>query len=154
MTEQMQHTMPEPKAMAPGAVDVDKRQGLAAAGGILGAIAASSCCIVPLLLTVAGVSGAWMANLRALAPYQPIFIGITALFVAYGFYLVYWRPRRVAARGAAALGAGVDGEACAACARPAVPSAVVKSALWLAAVMVLLAATFPIWFFWIEPYLP
>ena len=149
MTEQMQHTMPEPKAMAPGADDVDKRQGLAAAGGILGAIAASSCCIVPLLLTVAGVGGAWMANLRALAPYQPIFIAITALFVAYGFYLVYWRPRRVAARGAV-----VDGEACAACARPAVPSAVVKSALWLAAVMVLLAATFPIWFFCFFPYLP
>jgi MerT mercuric transport protein len=47
---------------------------LTALGGILGAIAASSCCIAPLVLFSLGISGAWIGNLTALAPYQPYFI--------------------------------------------------------------------------------
>ncbi len=44
---------------------------IAAAGGIVGALGASSCCIAPLLLFSLGVSGAWISNLTRLAPYQP-----------------------------------------------------------------------------------
>ncbi|MGH8614610.1 MAG: mercuric transporter MerT family protein, partial [Gammaproteobacteria bacterium] len=40
-------------------------------GGILAAIAASSCCVLPLVLFTLGISGAWISNLTALAPYQP-----------------------------------------------------------------------------------
>ena len=54
-----------------------RAQWLASAGGILAAIAASSCCIVPLLLFSLGVSGAWIGNLTGLAPYQPIFVAVT-----------------------------------------------------------------------------
>ena len=54
-----------------------RKAGLVAAGGILAALAASSCCIMPLVLFALGVSGAWIGNLTALAPYQPVFIGIT-----------------------------------------------------------------------------
>ena len=50
----------------------------AAAGGILGALAASSCCILPVVLFTLGISGAWIGNLTALAPYQPIFLAATA----------------------------------------------------------------------------
>ncbi len=39
-----------------GAGTGDKKQGIAAAGGLLGAIAASSCCVVPLVLFSLGVS--------------------------------------------------------------------------------------------------
>ena len=117
------------------------RQGLAATGGILGAVAASSCCILPLVLTVFGITGAWMANLRALAPYQPIFIAMTLATLGYGFYLVYWKPKRTCADGAV-------------CARPVVPSKLVKGALWLASLIVVLAASFPYWFVLIVPYLP
>ncbi len=42
------------------------RQHLIAAGGILGALAASSCCIVPLVLFGLGIGGAWIGNLTAL----------------------------------------------------------------------------------------
>ncbi len=35
-------------------------QRLVAAGGILGALAASSCCILPLVLFSLGISGAWI----------------------------------------------------------------------------------------------
>src|SRR3546814_14080812 len=77
------------------------RTGWAAAGSILGAIAASSCCILPLLLFSLGAGGAWIANLTALAPYQPIFFAATSRFLGYGFYAVYRKPRRACAGGAA-----------------------------------------------------
>ena len=53
--------------------DVRHRQRLMAAGGLLGALAASSCCILPLVLFSLGVSGAWIGNFTQLAPYQPYF---------------------------------------------------------------------------------
>lgn len=50
----------------------------------MGAIAASSCCVVPLGLFSLGVSGAWIGNLAALAPYQAIFVVITLGFLGTG----------------------------------------------------------------------
>jgi len=67
---------------------------LAAAGGILGALAASACCILPLVLFTLGISGAWIGNLTALAPYQPYSLATTAVFLGVGYYLVYRRPQR------------------------------------------------------------
>ena len=64
-------------------------QRLMAAGGILGALAASSCCIVPLALIGLGVSGAWIGNLTRLAPYQPCFIVATLGFLGAGYWLVF-----------------------------------------------------------------
>jgi mercuric ion transport protein len=104
------------------------RQRLAAAGGILGALAASACCIVPLILFSLGIGGAWIGNLTALAPYKPIFVAGTAGLLGYGFYLVYWKPRRACADGAA-------------CARP-IPSSLVQLALWIATVLVAAAFAF------------
>jgi len=95
---------------------------------------------VPLVLTLFGVSGAWMSNLRALSPYQPYFIAMTAIFIGFGFYRVYWKPRQACT---------VDG----ACARP-LPSRLVKSGLWIGTIIMLIAITFPYWFASIEPYLP
>ena len=59
---------------------------LVAAGGIAAAIGAASCCVLPLAFTLLGISGAWMANLRALSPYQPYLIGLAVLALEYGFY--------------------------------------------------------------------
>jgi mercuric ion transport protein len=106
-----------------------RRQRLVAVGGVLGALAASSCCILPLVLFSVGVGGAWIGNLTALAPYQPIFVAITLGFLGYGYYLVYWRTKN----------ACVDG---AACARP-LPNRAVKIALWIATALVGAALAFP-----------
>jgi len=106
-----------------------RRTGWAAVGSLFSAVGATSCCILPLVLFSLGAGGAWIGNLTALAPYQPIFIAITLGFLGYGFYAVYWRPRRVCAEGAA-------------CARP-LPNRMVKSALWLATAMVVAAIAFP-----------
>ncbi len=104
------------------------RQRLVAAGGILGAIAASSCCIIPLILFSLGIGGAWIGNLTALAPYKSIFVTGTAGVLGYGFYLVYWKPRRACASGAA-------------CTRP-IPSRFVQIALWVATLLVITAFAF------------
>src|SRR5260370_7914781 len=75
------------------------RQRLIAVGGIFGALAASSCCVVPLILFSLGIGGAWIGDLTALAPYKPIFVAGTAGLLGYGFYLVFWKPRRAWADG-------------------------------------------------------
>ena len=106
-----------------------RKAGFAAAGGVLGAVAAMSCCILPLALFALGVGGAWIGNLTALAPYQPIFIGVTLAFLATGYYLVYRKPRAACAEGEV-------------CTRP-LPRRGVKLALWVATALVAAALAFP-----------
>ena len=106
-----------------------RRIGLVAAGGMLGALAATSCCIVPLGLFTLGIGGAWIGNLTALAPYQPIFIAATLIFLGTGYYLVYRR------RGAACA----DGK----CRARLLPRRGVKLALWAATALVASAIAFP-----------
>lgn len=103
-------------------------QRLATVGGILAALGASSCCILPLVLFSLGVSGAWIGNLTALARYQPLFIAAAVAFLGFGFWRAYRRPAACAADGP--------------CARPG-SSRVVKVGLWAAAVLLLAAVTFP-----------
>ncbi|MEX1267095.1 MAG: mercuric transporter MerT family protein [Woeseia sp.] len=102
-----------------------RRKGLAAAGGLIGAILASSCCIAPLLLVTLGVSGAWMSHLTALAPYQAYFVAATLAFLGAGYWYVYFKPGK----------ACEDGSYCAS------PQSdrVIKIVLWVATVLVALA---------------
>lgn len=44
---------------------------------------ASACCVLPLLLIVAGVGGAWMSNLRILDPYAPYLDVVVLLLLGY-----------------------------------------------------------------------
>jgi len=76
-----------------------QRQRLIAAGGLLGALAASSCCILPLVLFSLGVSGAWIGNFTRLAPYQPYFLAVTMGCLGYGYWLVYRSTKLACANG-------------------------------------------------------
>jgi mercuric ion transport protein len=105
--------------------DNRRRQSLMAAGGLLGALAASSCCILPLALFGLGVSGAWIGNFTRLAAYQPYFLAATFGFLGYGYWLVYRSSARACA----------DGDACA---RP-LPNRIVKTSLILATILVVAA---------------
>ena len=62
---------------------------LALAGAILAAVGASICCVVPLVLVLLGISGAWIANLTALDPWRPWFTGATLLCLAFAFWQIY-----------------------------------------------------------------
>ena len=70
-----------------------------------------------------GVSGAWIANLTQLAPYQPYFIAATVACLAGGYGLMY-RSRRKAC---------TDGQVCA---RP-LSNRVVTGGLILATILVI-----------------
>lgn len=102
--------------------NVRRTQKLLAAGGVLGALAASSCCTVPLALFGLGVSGAWIGHLTRLAPYQPYFIAATVVCLGAGYWLRY-RSRKIVC---------ADGEVCV---RP-LPNRLVTMGLFLAAVLV------------------
>ena len=61
-------------------------------GAVLTAIAASVCCVVPLLLLSLGIGGAWMSNLTATSPFRPFFIILTLVFIGLGFRKLYLIP--------------------------------------------------------------
>jgi mercuric ion transport protein len=102
---------------------------LLAAGGILAALGASSCCVLPFALFTLGVSGAWIGNLTALAPYQSLFLALALACLAAGFVVVYRRPKAVCGEGSV-------------CARP-VSDRIAKAGLWGGTVLVVVAIAFP-----------
>jgi mercuric ion transport protein len=127
MTSQAENQtgLARPEARSGGMLRAQK---LIAAGGVIGALAASSCCILPLVLFGLGVSGAWIGNLTRLAPYQPYFIAATAACLGGGYWLRYRSQKTACA----------DGEICA---RP-LPNRMVTMGLILATVLVIGALAF------------
>lgn len=100
-----------------------------ALGGLAAALGASSCCVLPLVFFTLGISGAWIGNLTALAPYEPYFLAAAFVLLGLGFVRVYRRPQLACAEGDA-------------CARP-LPARGMKIVLWCSLALVLLAAAFP-----------
>ena len=107
------------------------REKMVAAGSIIGGLAAMSCCILPLSLFSLGAGGAWIGNLTALSPYQPVIIAVTVGFLGLGYYLVYRKPK------------AVDCNPDSYCASPQ-STKVTKIALWTSTVFVIAAVAFNI----------
>lgn len=106
-----------------------RNTGLWATGGAVGsAILSSACCWLPLLMIAFGASAAGVAGF--FEAYRPYFLGITALLLSGGFYLVYVRREQCG-----------PGERC------AVPNPRLrrfnKIVLWIATTVVLAFALFP-----------
>ncbi len=97
-------------------------------GGIAAALGAASCCVIPFALFTLGVSGAWIGNLTALEPYQPLFAAVALGFVALGA----WRLRRKAQIACA------DGY----CGTPRADR-IARIGLWTAGLLVVVAVAFP-----------
>lgn len=102
---------------------------LLTAGSIVGGLASISCCILPLVLFSLGAGGAWIGNLTALSPYQPIILTLTAAFIGSGFYFVYRKPK------------AQNCETGSFCASPQ-SDRLTKSALWIASALVASAIAF------------
>lgn len=97
-----------------------------ALASLVGALAASACCIGPVVFTLAGV-GALSASAMWLEPYRPVFLGATLLLLAAAF----WREYRVPV-------ACADDVSC-----PTKPRRGARIALWVIAGLVLALVTFP-----------
>lgn len=99
-----------------------------AIGALLAAVAASACCVLPLVLLGLGVGGAWAGSLSALEPYRPIFAAVTLALLAVGFYFAYRRPRE--------CGEGAN------CGTPR-SRRLTRTGIWVAAVLALAMLAFP-----------
>lgn len=121
---------PQPSSLSTGdsPTPTGGRDAWLAGGGIIGALLASACCVLPLVLFSLGIGGAWIGQLTALAPYQPWFWAAGALFVTGG--LVSVRRGRRACR--------LDGGRGRSRARR-----VVHVVLWLAAALLVVSALWP-----------
>ncbi|MCA1780475.1 MAG: mercuric transport protein [Xanthomonadaceae bacterium] len=75
--------------------------GLLALGGF-GAVLLSACCVLPLVLVMLGLGGAWLANLHALYAYRWLFFGLSVIVLFFAWRRLY-RPATACA----------DGEVCA-----------------------------------------
>jgi mercuric ion transport protein len=120
---------PAIRRSAEAADSSDHKAALISLGGIAAALAAASCCVLPFTLFVLGISGAWIANLTALEPYQPIFAVVAFGCLGYGFHLVYRKPKLACAEGSY-------------CAKP-VARRLAKIGLWTALALVVIALGFP-----------
>ena len=101
---------------------------LAAAGGVLGAVAMSSCCILPLVLFSLGATGSWIARMGAMYQYKWYIFAFAAASLGYGYFKVYRQS--------------APGCADAACARP-VDRRILKISLWSATLIVAASLFFP-----------
>ncbi|MGV6801803.1 MAG: mercuric transporter MerT family protein [bacterium] len=102
-----------------------------AIGGVVTALLASSCCIVPVILITFGVSGAWVGNLQVLEPYKPLFTILTLGLLGAGYWLVYFkRPADCDENGQ--------------CATPTT-TRWTKWALWIGTLLILLALSVDFW---------
>jgi mercuric ion transport protein len=107
---------------------------VATVGSLFGALAMTSCCILPLVLVSFGVGGVWIAQLTALYAYKWYTFTAASAFIGYGFWKVHQ----------AEAGECRDGTSCA---RP-VNRKVMKFSLWLATIVTLIAMIFP----YVTPY--
>lgn len=127
-------TISEQTVAAEADVRSDPGSRVATAGSLFGALAMTSCCILPLVLVSLGVGGVWIAQLTALYAYKWYTFTFAAGFIAWGF----WKLHRAEA------GACRDGTVCT---RP-VNRRIMKASLWLATVVTAVAIVFP----YIAPY--
>ena len=131
---------------APHAVDVDKTlaatnilvmastsstgersKGLSLGAALLAALAASSCCLGPVLLAALGLGGAGL--FAGIAAYRPYMLAVTAAFLGVGFYLSYRKPKVV------------EGDACG-CDVPK-SRRMPRMFLWVATIITVLVAASP-----------
>lgn len=95
--------------------------GLLAAVGA--AIAASICCLGPLVLVSLGATGAWIGSLSAFEPYRPLFMVVTVGFLSFAFFRVYRTQPQACEPGST-------------CAKPTAKR-VTKVSLWLVTILVI-----------------
>ncbi|TCS71143.1 mercuric ion transport protein [Sulfuritortus calidifontis] len=99
-------------------------------GGVIAAVAASLCCVGPLVLVMLGVGGAWVGNLAVLEPFRPGFLGAALIALFFAWKKIYRAPTAAAC---------TPGSLC------ALPQTnrVYKVLFWIVAALIALAVVFP-----------
>lgn len=105
-----------------------------AVGGLLAAISASTCCVLPLALGSLGIGSAAVADLGVLAPYQTAFRLAAVGMLGAGLWLAYTRSPVL-----------VDGATCAQ--RPS--TGWTKPILWLGTAVLAAVLSQQVWSRWL-----
>lgn len=96
--------------------------------GIFSALAATFCCLTPLIFFLLGIGGVWAYNFKIFAPYSIYFLMIAMLSVATGFWRVYNKPK--------------DQECSQFCANPKA-ARYYKVVLWITVVIIAIVLLYP-----------
>lgn len=108
-------------------------------GSIVGTVAsllAASCCVVPSLFVVFGVSVGGLGFLSALEPYRWYLLGVAYLAVGYSFYRLYlrsWIKEKLLKKPAIEC----------ACEEPSWTNKLSKGATWMALILLIVATLYP-----------
>jgi mercuric ion transport protein len=105
-----------------------------ASGGAVAALAASTCCVMPLALGTLGLGSTFASSLGVLAPYQTTFRLAAIALLGAGFWLAYARRAVV-----------VDGAAC----TPGRTARGAKPLLWTGASVLAVVLSEPVWGRWL-----
>lgn len=106
-----------------------KATGFLAGAGVIAAFLSSTCCVVPFAFVSLGIGGAWMSNLTALAPWQPLFLLAAVGLIGGGFYARIRRRKRTFAEGSYCATDWSD--------------QILSTLLWFGVALTVLAALFP-----------
>ena len=111
----------------------DRSSVFAVLGASAAAIGASVCCVVPLVLVLLGISGAWIANLTALDAWRPWLSGVTLICLGLAFRGLYGPASRCSTNGSCAEPSGLRRR---------------RRWLWIATVAIALLLLFPYYVSW------
>ncbi|TWO68044.1 mercuric transport protein [Caenimonas sedimenti] len=76
----------------PPSEDAPRSSSIALGAAAVASFLASACCVAPLAFVLVGVSGAWIGQLAAFEPYQPIFLAVAALALILAWRKI-WRAQ-------------------------------------------------------------
>jgi mercuric ion transport protein len=98
-------------------------------GGALAAVAASLCCIGPLVLVMLGMGGVWVSSLSAMEPFRPYLLVIAIIFLFFAWKKIYRAPAAACTPGSL-------------CAKPHTNN-VYKVLFWIMAALIVIALASP-----------
>lgn len=112
----------------PHAVPAERKLGSLMAVAVLASLVASTCCVLPLVLVLVGVGGAWVAGLQSFKPVTPYAYAVTLAALGWAGWLVFRSAP------ACSIEDGSTGVACATT-RPVVRRIWIGCALFVAALL-------------------
>jgi mercuric ion transport protein len=75
------------------AAGTERKAGRLVALAVVASLLASTCCVLPLVLVLVGVTGAWMSTLVAMKPVTPYAIALTLAALGWSGWLLF-KPAR------------------------------------------------------------
>jgi mercuric ion transport protein len=75
------------------AAGTERKAGRLVALAVVASLLASTCCVLPLVLVLVGITGAWMSTLVAMKPVTPYAIALTLAALGWSGWLLF-KPAR------------------------------------------------------------